>query len=380
MDADLLFTQCPIRTMTATKAPKAPVSYSSFTLLNPLYTWPPGEFPSPKIRAAMSYPDAYVPPRTRPTEDGSDHSDKYPITAIPSTDNLPMTLPRAAGGNTDDVSRPLLAAYTPELAHMPARALRTYLYADSKRFIAGLAAVQIPGMVPRNQLPPTFTVPAPTNLDPANRDGPRPIYPTYVIAVSSRPSIPDRTPFDAPVPLVAVHGAIIGANCTKVDLPLPVTQPTDLRLVSLATYRLTVYSVPAFVILRLYMYNHRVDTFMDAIMPFPKAFLHLLKPDTRTPGHEGFIMEGAMASAKETRRLAQHLIFCTPGGAYPMWERVRMLHGVWQTMCDLGMYEPVLWLGLDLAWQVARYSLVVVSVAHQKELDAEAAKQAERRP
>ncbi|KAJ7825845.1 hypothetical protein B0H14DRAFT_2819228 [Mycena olivaceomarginata] len=333
-----------------------------------LYKWPQHDISATKPTAsAMSY----IP---QPAQDG--YGMNYPITAIPSTENVPMILPRAVESGTDDVSRRLLAVFAPELSPLPGRVVRRELFTSSRRFLDGLSAVQVPQTVQRNQLPVTFSIPV--GRDP-RASGPPPIYPSHVLAVSPPPASSRPTPIDAPVALVTVHGAVIGANCTNVDLPAPVPQSSDPRFLNLAAYRLTVYSLPAFVILRLYMYGRRIDTFMDSILPFPPTFLQQFRPNHRTPGHESLRLTGTANSAPQTRSLAEHLIISTPGGAYPMWERIRLLQGVWQTMCELGMYEPLLWQALDLAWQVARYALVVVSEQHGQALAAEAANNQGRR-
>ncbi|KAJ7814919.1 hypothetical protein B0H14DRAFT_2849255 [Mycena olivaceomarginata] len=305
-----------------------------------LYKWPQHDISATKPTAsAMSY----IP---QPAQDG--YGMNYPITAIPSTENVPMILPRAVESGTDDVSRRLLAVFAPELSPLPGRVVRRELFASSRRFLDGLSAVQVPQTVQRNQLPVTFSIPV--GRDP-RASGPPPIYPSHVLAVSPPPASSRPTPIDTPVALVTVHGAVIAANCTNVDLPAPVPQSSDPRFLNLAAYRLTVYSLPAF----------------------------QFRPNHRTPGHESLRLTGTANSAPQTRSLAEHLIISTPGGAYPMWERIRLLQGVWQTMCELGMYEPLLWQALDLAWQVARYALVVVSEQHGQALAAEAANNQGRR-
>ncbi|KAJ6588171.1 hypothetical protein B0H19DRAFT_1247866 [Mycena capillaripes] len=296
----------------------------------------------------------------------------YPLIAIPSTEDVPLKLHRAADDKVDDVARPLVALFAPRLAHLPGDTIRKELFTASAQFLAGLSAVHVPQTVQRNLLPFTFTLPVP-QLNSNSRDSIQPIYPSHVLAVSPPPASSRQTPIDAPVALVAVHGAIIAANCTNVPLPTAATQPSDARFINLAAHRLTVPSVPAFVILRLYMYGRRIDTFLDAILPFPAPFIKRLKPDSREPEHASLKLTAAFHSANEVRRLAEHLIHCTPGGAYPMWDRLRLVENVWATMMELGMHELLLWEALDLAWQVARYALHVVTQQHGKALAAVAA-------
>ncbi|KAJ6464051.1 hypothetical protein C8R45DRAFT_1025087 [Mycena sanguinolenta] len=313
---------------------------------------------------------SYHPRQSQSTQEN--YPRNHLLGALPRIDSIPMTLPRAANSDADDIDRSLLAVYSPDLVELSGRVLRSQLLASSKKFMNGLHAVRVPQTVQRNLIPMTFIIPV--QFYPSNRDTPPAIYPTHILAVSPPPASSRQTPADGPVALTAVHGMIIAANCTKLALPPPAIQPSDPRFVSLATHCMTVCSIPAFVILRLYMYSRRIDSFMDAMMPFPPAFLETLKPQKRCPGHEGLKLNAARQSVQQTRYLADHLILCTPGGPYPMWERIRMLQGIWQTMCDLGMYEQLLWQALDLAWQVARYALSVVSEQHGKALAAEAAR------
>jgi hypothetical protein len=269
----------------------------------------------------------------------------------------------------------LLALFAPKLASFRGQDIRKELFASSPKFLDGLSAIHVPQTVQRNMIPLTFAFPVQRGSATTNRKRAEPIYPSHVLAVSPPPVSRRQTPVDGPVALVAVHGAIIAANCTNVALPGPVPQPSDPRFINLAVHPLTVPSLPAFVILRLFMYGRRIDTFLDALLPFPVPFIQRLKPDKRHPDHESLKLTAAYHSANEVRRLADYLIDCTPGGAYPMWDRIRLLQGVWQTMCELGMYETLLWEGLDLAWQVARYALHVVSQEHGKQLaEASAAK------
>lgn len=352
----------------ATKDSKCLLAIFSPWFAHPLYIGPLEFFQSSKATpAAMSQ---------HPQPSGYNF---YPLVAIPSTEDVPLMLPRVADDKADDVAGPLVALFAPKLAHLAGSAIRNELFTASAQLLAGLSAVHVPQTVQRNLLPVTFTLPVP-QVNSNSRDSIKPMYPSHVFAVSPPPASNRPTPIDASVALVAVHGAIIAANCTKVSLPAPVMQPSDPRFISLASHRLTVPSVPTFVILRLYMYGRRIDTFLDAILPFPAPFIKRLKPDKREPDHASLKLTAAYHSANEVRRLAEHLIHCTPGGAYPMWDRLRLVQNVWATMMELGMHELLLWEALDLAWQVVRYALHVVTQHHGKALDAvTAAKERQRR-
>ncbi|KAJ7253079.1 hypothetical protein B0H12DRAFT_1117366 [Mycena haematopus] len=314
------------------------------------------------LAAAPPSPNGNIPIKLPREMANYAHRMDYSIAAPPPTDNIPKILPRPVGDDADDVSRPLLAIYAPELVALSGRALRSQLFASSQKLMTGLNAVQLPHTIPQNALPLCFTVPV--QLYPSAREAPAAIYPTHILAVSASSSV--QPPIDAPVALTAVHGAIIAANCTRVALRAAAAPPADARFVRLATHRLSVASLPAFVLLRGYMYARRIDTFMAGMMPFPPAFLDELKPENHLPGADRLNIVAAWHSPAQTRLLAGHLAFCTPGGPCAMWERMRLLEGVWKVMCELGMYEQLLWRALDLAWHVARYAVRVVSELHEK--------------
>ncbi|KAJ7672559.1 hypothetical protein DFH06DRAFT_1319974 [Mycena polygramma] len=307
---------------------------------------------------------------SQPTHAGSGSA----IIAIPSTANVPMTLPQRKHDNPDDVARPLVALFAPDLATLSGSAMRTQLFASSAKFVEGLGAVRVPPMMQLGMLPPTFTLPVPPPEKPTGRKKTKPLppmYPTHVIAVAAPPTSERKTPRDAPIPLVAVHGVIIAANCTNVRLPPIPVQPFDPGYVSLATHGLTVASIEAFTILRVYMYDRRIDGFLDALMPFPVPFIKRLRPDKKEPNHASLKLTAAFYSLTEARRLADHLIQCTPGGALPMWDRIRWLQSVWQVMTvDLGMRELVLEEAMRLAWQVARLALELASETQRREFAA----------
>ncbi|KAJ7982819.1 hypothetical protein DFH06DRAFT_1122882 [Mycena polygramma] len=317
---------------------------------------------------------SHLPYMSQPTHAGSGSGFNSSIVAIPSTEHVPTMLPRLKHDNPDDVARPLVALFAPNLASLPGPAIRNELFASSANFIDGLAAVHVPPTIHLNMIPLTFTLPVPPPEKPTGRKKAKvmpPLYPTHVIAIAPPPASERKTPRDAPIPLIAVHGVIIAANCTNVKLPPAPLQPADPRFVSLATHGLTVCSIPAFVILRLYMYGRRIDTFLDALLPFPAPFIKRLRPDKNEPNHASLKITAAFYSLPETRRLADHVLLCTPGGALPMWDRIRFLQDVWQTMnIDLGMRELVLREALELAWQVARLALELTSERQSRELAA----------
>lgn len=282
----------------------------------------------------------------------------YAVTAIPDTDRVPTMLPRP-DPHEDDVARPLLAVFAPHLSKLSGDAIRNEMSRSSSRFLDGLNAIQLPHTVQRNLVQVAFTVPA--NPDPTSLE--RPIYPSHVLAVSTPPATNRPTPIDVHIALVPIHGAVFAANCARITLPPPATQPSDPRFVSLASHRMTICSSPAFITLRMYMYGRRIDDFLEAILPFPESFLRQLRRDS---GDAVQTIAAVHQNPGEVRRLAENVMYCTPGGAYPMWDRIHLLQGVWETMCNLGMYERILWQALDLAWTVARIALCAASSAHAK--------------
>ncbi|KAJ7734787.1 hypothetical protein DFH07DRAFT_988063 [Mycena maculata] len=267
---------------------------------------------------------------------------------FPHPSKIPAILGRLKEGNTDDVARSILAVLAPDLAHLPGTAIRQELFQRSPQLLAGLTALQFPHTMPANALPHEMAVLLP-------REQPRTpfVYPTHMLAISG--PIDEYMPKDTHICMVPIHGAVFAAHSARINLP-PIVPHLRQGWLTLPLYRMTVPSMTAFVSLRSYMYNRRIDVLLDALVPLPRAFLDELSQPVRA----GARIHTACASPPEMTYLIQQMIYSTNGTSQLFEARLIKVKEMWETVCALVMCDELLWQGLDLAWHVVRSAFVVM--------------------
>ncbi|KAK7042546.1 hypothetical protein R3P38DRAFT_2891118 [Favolaschia claudopus] len=236
---------------------------------------------------------------------------------------------------------------------MPGRAIREHIFRLAPQLIEGMNVLRLPTIMRDDRIPPIYQarIPPTANIHPS-------CYPTHLVSVSPKAAAEGVTPPDAPVAISTVHGTVITAHCTKLPLP-PAVQSTQPLVLNLVTCHFYVGSVRAWVLLRLYMYGGSVKNFLEMLLPLPPAFLEDLRPNYNDMGHERPKLNAVCASEAHIHTLAQHVVENTEGGYEKLWERMEFVAEVWRSMCDLGMHDSLLWMALRLAWQVARYALLL---------------------
>ncbi|KAJ7130417.1 hypothetical protein C8R44DRAFT_665548, partial [Mycena epipterygia] len=260
------------------------------------------------------------------------HPQNQSFSTSTPTVQLPRTLKRPTP--CDPPARAILDVIAPELAELPLPFIRHQFSLRAGEMLAGIQDLVIPGTISRLCLPSTLTVPVPSN--PSND---APLYPTHVLAVSPRGAHPD-----APLILVPVHGIVLAANCAAPILrPGPVDSDSVRDKLILPICPAALPSVHALVVLRTYMYTHRLDTLIHALIPLPEPLAHAA-------------VKTALGSAEEILRLATHLVCVRPGLEHLLAYAARVRE-LWQTVCCLGMFHAPLWDALDLAWELVIVAL-----------------------
>lgn len=228
-----------------------------------------------------------------------------------------------------------LDAIAPDLAELPLPFIRYQISLRAGEMLACLQDLEVPGTISRLGLPQTLTVAVPSNPRSAAS-----FYPTHLLAVS-----PSGAPPDAPLVLVPVHGIVFAANCAAPILrPGPVDSDSTQDKLILPICPVTLPSVHApLVVLRTYMYTHRLDTLIHALLPLPEPLAHAA-------------VKTALGSAAEILRLATHLVCVRPGLGHLLAYAARVRE-LWQTVCCLGMFHAPLWDALDLAWELVIVAL-----------------------
>ncbi|KAJ7722788.1 hypothetical protein B0H16DRAFT_1431218 [Mycena metata] len=260
-----------------------------------------------------------------------------PSASIP-TFQLPRTLERPAFV-LDSLSRQSLDALAPELAEVPLPFIHHQLAVHADQMLADINSLPIPSTIPAMRLPRTLAVKLPVASSDSDVEH---IYPTHILAVSAS-SRSTLAALDAPLSLVAVHGVAFAANCTTAALR-PVEYDANTRgTLTLPLYRVALPSVQALLILRGYMYTHRIDMLLSAIFPLPAPLTYVE-------------VKSALVSSATKLRLAMHLVSAHQGPAHILGY-ARRVQDIWRTVCCLGMYHVELWDALDLAWELVIVAL-----------------------
>ncbi|KAJ7734788.1 hypothetical protein DFH07DRAFT_988068 [Mycena maculata] len=281
-------------------------------------------------------------------EDPSQSPDRRQPAAPTTVVQLPRTLERQ-WPSSDLAARVTLDALAPDLAALPLPFIRMQLVLCARQMLAGLQALALPSTISHRHLRSTLTVPMPRE-----QGGLQPLYPTHVLAVSP-PSTNAPSP-DAPVALIPMHGVVLAANCTAPLLLLAptVTDPASAPgTLVLPVCPVTLPSLHAFLIVRAFMYTHRVDALLNALLPLPVRLTHAA-------------VHAALASAEDRVRIAAHLTGAHPGIRHLLLYagRVREL---WHTVCWLGMDHGRLWDAINLAWELVILALNLAAGTHERE-------------
>ncbi|KAJ7151328.1 hypothetical protein C8R43DRAFT_1004820 [Mycena crocata] len=241
--------------------------------------------------------------------------------------------------------RAMLDALAPNLAQIPLPFIQEQISLRLEQMMAGLRNTRVPSTISRPRAH-SITVPIPRDTGHT-----APMYPTHILTVS----LPSTGNSD--VALIPIHGIVFAANCAAQILhPLPDAVVTPGSLV-LPLCPVVLPSVQAAFLLRAYMYTHRADTLLNALLALPG-------PLTKAAVDAALGIVRARGSTSAQRacidRIAAQLASArpTPGQLLAYAARVREL---WQTVCWLGMHDGRLWSVLDLAWELALLALKFVA-------------------
>ncbi|KAJ7691855.1 hypothetical protein B0H16DRAFT_1680749 [Mycena metata] len=249
-----------------------------------------------------------------------------------------------------DISRDTLAAAAPELATVPAEFIRQGLRAKAPQMQAGIAALapshgtliktlncntapsHLPPSIPRSHLPQALAIP----LRAPPPGAPSPLsYPTHALAIGSK-----GAKDSAPQLVFPVHAVVLAAHCANIPrFPAPPRSRASAS-VTLPILPLSLPSPQAFSILHAFMYTHRIDAALGALLPFPPAFLEALVPSPSSNAR----LAAALASGSTRHELGAHLCAASSGNLTTLMTHAAHVRELWQDMVALGLY--------DLAWEV----------------------------
>ncbi|KAK7042548.1 hypothetical protein R3P38DRAFT_2611806 [Favolaschia claudopus] len=292
--------------------------------------------------SSLSRPQSIPPPET--------HIDAE----LDCNEELPPVPPQPFRDDEADAVSPLLRHYAPGWVSLSGRTIREELFRLSQQFFDSIKTLRLMSTVVQDKsIAPYLCIDLPLtpNIDSS-------CYPTHVFAVSPQPAAEGANTADAPVPIVAIHGIVLAAHCTKLNLPPP-PHSTDRQILNLVTCRFDVASIRAWILLRSYMYGGSIKTFLSMLLPLPQVFVDDFSPNYASPGHERPKLSAVSGSEVLIRILARHVVDNTAGGYPKLLAHMEYVLEVWRMICDLGMYDTLLWMALRLAWQIARNALLI---------------------
>lgn len=306
--------------------------------------------------------------------------------------NIPRRLARPS---FSEPSRDAIARIDPALAGVPLEYIRKMLagnanqcvaflldaslclvLTDTARMIAALSLLTIPSSLPCAHLPPpTLDVP----MRPTSQMPDASAFPSHVLAIlSSRSSSATPTvasfadksslPASATIPLYPASAIVLSAHCSLLP-PLPQGLPASGRraALTLPVIPLTIPSPETFALLHAYLHTMRPDTLLAALLPSLASALPPMSAASSSTAPAGKLVYVSQFSSDRLLRLAHALAGAAfqrggPQGAMgALMAHVKLVNGLWQNVCALGVFDAELWGVMDLAWEVVLAAMTQVN-------------------
>lgn len=169
------------------------------------------------------------------------------------------------------------------------------------------------------------------------------ILPSHILAVFGKAPPPGST---APrqVTLYPVHSLVLKAHCAHLPVPPPAYPPPQ-HVNGEQTLQLPVWSIclpspQTYPALSVYLYTKNVQRLMRSLLPIA-------------------VPEDLRDAPGRTKEFGQQL-----GEKFPVTVIVRytfLIHGLWQNMCALGIFDKDLWDALDAVWNTILFAMSVAT-------------------
>ncbi|KAI0772939.1 hypothetical protein BD413DRAFT_473910 [Trametes elegans] len=293
--------------------------------------------------------------------------------------NIPRRLARPS---FTEPSPDAIARLDRGLAGVPLEYIRKMLAGNSHQMRTALSLLTIPSSLPCAHLPPTLDVP----IRPSSEMPELSAFPSHILAIlSSRSSSTTPTvasfadksslPPSTTVPLYPASALVLAAHCSLLP-PLPKGLSSNGRRagLTLPVIPLTIPSPEAFPLLHTYLHTMRPDTLLASLVPALASALPSASGagPSAGSGHghghgTGKAVYVAQFSSERLLRLAHGLAGTAVGHAGPqgaitvLMAHVKLINGLWQNVCALGVCDAELWGVLDLAWEVVLAALTKVA-------------------
>ena len=171
------------------------------------------------------------------------------------------------------------------------------------------------------------------------------VLPTHMVAVYGHaPKTQTQTQRRTKVTLLPVHSLVFAAHCSKLP-PFPPTlappeQKPGSQEITVPVWPLCLPSPQLYPQLAAYLYNKRTDLVLQTLLPCPPPPTLEVDPSLIVP------FATKLSGTFTVHALLQHQL---------------MVHGMWQNVCALGIFDDLLWDTLDLAWQILLTALAIAT-------------------
>ncbi|KAI0705453.1 hypothetical protein C8Q76DRAFT_630611 [Earliella scabrosa] len=278
--------------------------------------------------------------------------------------NIPRRLARPS---FSEPSRDSIARLDPGLASVPLEYIRKTLAGNSHEILTALSLLTIPSSLPCAHLPPSIDAP----LRPTAQAPDMSSFPTHVFAILSSRSASAMTPTVASfadraslppsttVPLFPASALVMAAHCALLPpLPPPSRSAGRRAALTLPIVPLTVPSPDTYPLLHAYLHTMRPDTLLASLLPALASSLPPLSSAAASSAGSNKLVYVAQFSSGSLARLAHALAGAafqrggTQGAMGGLMAHIKVINGLWQNVCALGVFDAELWGVMDVAWEV----------------------------
>ncbi|KAI9056480.1 hypothetical protein FKP32DRAFT_1468529 [Trametes sanguinea] len=279
-------------------------------------------------------------------------SSHYQSASVAQKLNIPRRLARPAFA---EPSRDAVARIDPSLAGVPLEYIRRTLAGNANQMLTALSLLAVPSSLPCAHLPPTIDAP----VRPSSQTPDLSAFPTHVLAILS-----SRSSATTPTMASFADRSSLPASTT---VPLYPASALVLAALTLPIVPLTIPNPEAFPLLHAYLHTMRPDTLLASLLPALASSLPQMSGASSSAGSNKVVYV-AQFSADRLTRLAHGLAGAAlqrsgsqSGAMGVLMAHVKVVNGLWQDVCALGVFDAELWGVMDLAWEVVLAAMTKVS-------------------
>jgi len=257
-----------------------------------------------------------------------------------ATATVPITLPRELGRpEYREVSEQAITAVDPELLGTDVSYLRDGLERFGPEMLQVLSSVE--GNPIKDALPKELSIIV-HDLSSA--------LPSHMFAVYGPPSKKGSSE-RRKVTLYPAHSLIFAAYCSKLPPFPPAATPTTSQSgvpqeLNVPIRPLCLPSPQTYPHLSAFLYTKRTDILLQSLMPCqpPTTLGQGQEQDPSSQSSQLVDFSARLAGTYTTQALLQHTM---------------TVHGLWQNVCALGIFDECLWETIDLAWQILLTAIAI---------------------